>query len=130
MGDRMSQGIACKCPRTNLEVVTRRGNYSAFSGYRFTPSKYSDVRCTKCGARWRTDAAYVSSLPDADQEGMRKFDQQRTEAAVEFRRTTPLGTGSRVCTVNSLGTHEPREHDPARCRHCGLFIPDRLEVAV
>lgn len=126
----MSQGLACKCPRTHLEVVTRRGNYSAFSGYKFTSSAYSAVRCRKCGAAWRTDAAYVSSLPDADGEEMRRFDEQKTEASRELRRVLPLGTGSPVCVVHSLGTHEPRENDPARCRHCGLFIPESASTEI
>jgi hypothetical protein len=46
-------------------VVVRNGNYSAFSGYRFTPSDYSSVRCGTCHHVWRTKAAYVAGLPDA-----------------------------------------------------------------
>jgi hypothetical protein len=37
---------------------------SAFSGYHFTPSDYSEAVCDACGGRrWRTKAAYVEQLP-------------------------------------------------------------------
>ena len=49
-------------------VVHRKCNYSAFSGYHFTPSDYSLVRCGTCGRRWRTRAAHVDDLPDAREE--------------------------------------------------------------
>jgi hypothetical protein len=45
-------------------VVHRKCNFSAFSGYRRTPSDYSLVLCTACGRRWRTKALYVDTLPD------------------------------------------------------------------
>lgn len=53
--------------RPSWVVTQRNGNRSAFSGYRWTPSDYSEVRCTAsgCGKRWRTRAAYVAGLPDA-----------------------------------------------------------------
>lgn len=59
------------CPdRTHREhwrVTARRCNYSAFNGYRRTPSDYSHVVCTVAGCMgsWRTKAAYVDDLPDA-----------------------------------------------------------------
>lgn len=49
-------------------VVHRECNYSAFSGYHYTPSAYSLVLCTDCGRRWRTKAAYVGALPDQERE--------------------------------------------------------------
>jgi hypothetical protein len=58
---------ACK-PRCLLEhivVVHRQCNYSAFNGYHWTPSAYSQVRCLKCGTFWRTKANYVRGLRDA-----------------------------------------------------------------
>jgi uncharacterized Zn finger protein len=61
----MSGGTACKCRPRDIEVLQRRCNYSAFNGYKRTPSDYSTVRCRKCGAVWRTKAAYVDSAPDA-----------------------------------------------------------------
>lgn len=63
----MSGGTACreKSHRSAWRVVVRNANYSAFNGYRRTPSAYSDLRCTECGAVWRTRAAYVASIPDA-----------------------------------------------------------------
>ena len=64
----MSGGIACRdlTHRPFWVVVQRRYNESAFSGYRRTPSEYSEVRCTvdRCTSVWRTKAAYVDELPD------------------------------------------------------------------
>lgn len=47
-------------------VYRRNCNYSAFSGYRYTPSSYSAVGCARCGKVWRTKAAYVRQLRDGD----------------------------------------------------------------
>ena len=63
----------CRCTagrdRSTWVVLQRRCNHSAFNGYRWTPSDYSDVQCVAeqggCGARWRTKAAYVDQLPDS-----------------------------------------------------------------
>ncbi len=62
----MSQGYACKtlAHKPRWVVVQRRCNYSAFSGYHYTPSTYSLVRCLECGTFWRTKAAFVRTLPD------------------------------------------------------------------
>lgn len=73
----MSAGMACQIhDREWWYVIARRVNHSAFSGYRATPSAYSEVVCghpspvhRKTGAayegsRWRTKAAYVNTLPD------------------------------------------------------------------
>ena len=43
-------------------IVHYRCNYSAFNGYRRTPSDYSLVSCLKCEHSWRTKARYVNSL--------------------------------------------------------------------
>jgi hypothetical protein len=45
-------------------VLQRRCNHSAFSGYRHTPSDYSEVACLSCFAIGRTKAAFVDALPD------------------------------------------------------------------
>jgi hypothetical protein len=60
--------MACKCDsRKAWRVATYHGNRSAFNGYHFTPSDYSEVVCDPehggCGRRWRTKAAYVEELP-------------------------------------------------------------------
>lgn len=62
-----SKARACKDKghRGAWAVVVRNGNYSAFNGYRFTPSDYSLVRCGACGSRWRTKAKFADGLPDA-----------------------------------------------------------------
>lgn len=57
-----------RCPRCRglaLEVSVLKGNYSAFNGYRFTPSDYSLVRCQSatCQAVWRTKSNEVHQLP-------------------------------------------------------------------
>lgn len=41
-------------------------NYSAFSGYRRTPSDYSQIHCGECGRTWRSKGIYVELLPGAD----------------------------------------------------------------
>lgn len=61
----------CGCPdRAAWRVTVYRANYSAFNGYRRTPSDYSEVRCDRdlggCGARWRTNAKYVETLLTKD----------------------------------------------------------------
>lgn len=67
----MSQGIACSCPESRKpveerawEVFARKCNFSAFNGNRYTPSKYSGVRCLACNTIWRTKAAFVEKLGD------------------------------------------------------------------
>lgn len=61
----MTQGIACK-DRTHRHVVTvRNANYSRFSGGRYTPSDYSEIRCMTTGAFWRSKSKLNDSLPDA-----------------------------------------------------------------
>lgn len=61
----MSGGIACPDRRHRHVVTQRNSNQSAFNGYRWTPSRYSEVLCLDTGARWRTAAAYAYGLPDA-----------------------------------------------------------------
>lgn len=46
-------------------MLVRNGNYSAFNGYRFTPSDYSSVRCLTCGQSGRTNAAWADRCRDA-----------------------------------------------------------------
>ena len=59
----MSQGVVCKCKPRKTVIVNWKCNYSAFNGYRWTPSDYSLIKCLKCGQYWRTKAKYVDSLP-------------------------------------------------------------------
>lgn len=64
-------GDPCNCQppdRSNWRIATYKGNYSAFSGYRFTPSDYSEIICLTCRRSWRTKAKYVSSLKSATHE--------------------------------------------------------------
>ena len=67
----MSVSFGCHCSERkkpvserNWVVIVRKGNYSAFNGYRFTPSEYSEVYCRSSGALGRTRAKYVDELPD------------------------------------------------------------------
>lgn len=56
--------ICPKCGSRRVKVVQRMCNHSAFNGYRYTPSDYSEVRCQECEWPWRTKAKYVSSIGD------------------------------------------------------------------
>lgn len=66
----MSSGVPCICEGNKATkfrekywgVSCYRGNFSAFNGYRFAPSDYSEIRCSKCGGVWRTKANYVELL--------------------------------------------------------------------
>ena len=65
----MSGGDACKCEERKKPVGERKWvclqykcNFSAFNGYRYTPSDYSCVSCEACGALWRTKAAWAGLL--------------------------------------------------------------------
>lgn len=64
----MSGGTKCQCDSAYFEVTQRQCNHSAFNGYQWTASKYSEVHCRKCGRYWRTKARYVKKLPDAIKE--------------------------------------------------------------
>lgn len=87
-------GMGCRCSavpkpqrRRNWVVLQRNGNRSAFNGYRWQWSAYSACRCTRCGAVWRTKAAYVRDLPDAreDQRETARRELTRARAAREAR---------------------------------------------
>lgn len=72
----MSAGVACQVHGREWWAVSARwGNHSAFNGYRWTPSEYSEIVClhpdpahrkdgSHDGSRWRTKAAYADDLPD------------------------------------------------------------------
>jgi hypothetical protein len=78
----MSGGRSCYCPEKQKpvkdrawRVLLRRGNRSAFNGYRWAPSDYSAVTCIDCRATWRTRASYVDFLSDwnqAEEENRKK----------------------------------------------------------
>lgn len=72
-GRREKRGCRCTPPdRSRWRVVQRNCNHSAFSGYRWTPSAYSGIRCLGCGAFWRTKAQYVGKIKDVEgDEGYR-----------------------------------------------------------
>jgi hypothetical protein len=46
--------------------MRRNFTRSAFNGYRTQWSASSDVYCAVCGSYWRSKAAWVDELPDAD----------------------------------------------------------------
>lgn len=65
----MSEPFSCHCPERKRPVHERRWriwqykcNHSAFNGYHYTPSQYSQVHCLACGATGRTKANYVNQL--------------------------------------------------------------------
>ena len=60
----MSKYVPCTCgTRENWVVTMWRHNRSAFNGYHYTDSDYSQVHCTKYLGVWRTKAKYVETLP-------------------------------------------------------------------
>lgn len=66
--------MRCKCGnRDAWRVLVRRGNYSAFNGYRRAYSDYSQISCESeeggCGALWRTKAKYADVLPESERWG-------------------------------------------------------------
>jgi hypothetical protein len=67
----MSVSFGCRCAERRKRigdrawvVVTRNGSNSAFNGYRWAHSDYSEVYCRKCRALGRTKASYVKYLPN------------------------------------------------------------------
>ena len=67
----MSVSFQCHCRERkkkpgerNWRVVARKGNRSAFNGYRWQPSDYSEVVCLSCGVMGRTKAQYVDEIED------------------------------------------------------------------
>jgi hypothetical protein len=68
----MSGGQPCTCSGSQAErrrhwrVFQRHCNFSAFSGYHYTPSAYSGVFCLNCDGTWRTTAKYVVGIPNGD----------------------------------------------------------------
>lgn len=64
----MSGGPACINPKVHRagghwHIVQFMCNHSAFNGYKYTHSEYSEVHCRECGRFWRTKAGYVHTLP-------------------------------------------------------------------
>ena len=67
----MSGGQICRCPESKKPLLERRWrvtqyrcNHSAYNGYRYTPSAYSNIICevTGCTGSWRTKASYADAL--------------------------------------------------------------------
>ncbi len=70
----MAVSFGCKCEERkkpederNWVVYQRNCQHSAFNGYRWEYSDYSEVRCLTCRAIGRTKARYVDYLRDAKQ---------------------------------------------------------------
>ena len=53
------------CGSDQVVVTVRLANFSTFSGRRWTPSDYSELRCLTCGRFWRSRAPGVALLRDA-----------------------------------------------------------------
>jgi hypothetical protein len=103
----------CTCPnRDAWRVTVRCGNRSAFNGYRWTDSDYSEVICDVavggCGARWRTRAWYVDGLPDHP-------DFDRMTARV----VRAGGKGERVVVAPVLASYGRPSGVPLCCDRCG-----------
>lgn len=68
-GGKVSKGIVCRCPQSELPIDARewiieqyQSSQSAFNGYRYCASDYSEISCSECNASWRTKANYVAHL--------------------------------------------------------------------
>lgn len=85
----MSAHIPCDCNRrrgdhSGLVVVMRNHNCSAFNGYHWTPSAYSEVMCIRRGCRgmWRSKDKYVDHLPDMElMEAIKRREGEKEEQA-------------------------------------------------
>jgi hypothetical protein len=66
--------MACQEPdhKAHWHVTQRKCNFSAFNGYRYSRSDYSQVRCPIDGKTWRSKGAYVDELPDAPSDWNRE----------------------------------------------------------
>lgn len=65
--------MTCQCEESRRPVKERAWvveqrncSHSAFNGWRWAPSSYSQVRCLTCRATWRTNAKYVNRLQDKE----------------------------------------------------------------
>lgn len=56
--------LRCQSTSDRWRVTQRGHNRSAFNGYNYTPSRYSQVMCLSCGLSWRTNGKYVDNLKD------------------------------------------------------------------
>jgi hypothetical protein len=103
----MGNSFGCKCEERSKPVderawivLSRNCNHSAFSGYRRTPSAYSEVACLRCRSIGRTKAAYVAKLKDGT------WNEWET-------------TRVRVCPrCSKAALHEYVEANQYRCRDC------------
>jgi len=71
MGAIVGRASVPRCPRCkggDIRVVHYRCHYSAFNGYRCTPSDFSRVVCLDCGHQWRTKARWVDHLTQVTDE--------------------------------------------------------------
>lgn len=63
----MSGGYICQHKETHYHrwrVLHRKCNYSAFNGYKYTPSDYSCLVCLECSRVWRSKSNYVKFISD------------------------------------------------------------------
>jgi len=81
----MSGGYACHCRPRQVMVTDDHCNHSAFNGYRFAPSDYSEVVCLICGARWRTKGEYVERSPRAPKDWFRVHDPAKWREMIASR---------------------------------------------
>lgn len=88
----MSVSFNCHCEERKKPaqerdwvVVVRKGNNSAFNGYRWESSLWSLVWCNKCGALGRTKGIYVDQLKDGEiDHSKRVSDAHRSSAHHDY----------------------------------------------
>lgn len=119
----MSGGTCCKClsvtdeyRRRHWRVWQRRCNYSAFNGYRYTPSAWSLVCCLICRALWRTttnmsdtakrvrDALTVLLTTPATREWLAENDPKALRQGLQA-----LGTPETIARVSIIKRSEKNE---------------------
>lgn len=69
----MAVSFGCHCPERQKPVterawvvIARECNHSAFNGWRYEPSDWSEVFCLGCHALGRTKAKYVKQLKNGE----------------------------------------------------------------
>lgn len=108
--DHARQVLCAREHRVSWYVNVYQGNSSAFNGYHFTRSAYSECRCAACHRVWRTKAAYVDTLPDRPPAADPVRDARECPGSYQVWRTLTHGPACPVCdgTPNWIGAPEPQ----------------------
>jgi len=107
----LSGGIACQCPEKDEPLLDNPGanrparawrirqyrhNNSTFHGG-YQSSEYSGITCLRCGATWRTKAAYVDLLQYISRDEEYWYSDRSSYEAVMKRLGRPPDHGRPAC---------------------------------